>query len=271
MNLNPAWRGNQHLRVWLDVTTTRIAVSALVVIDTPTVQPPLRGEAWLAHVRVEGATALIQPLGNPLAWRGIGQGDRGHVHVEQRRADVIVHVPLDAPRDVSDVEIRVVNLSSSRRRPLDLAAMEEVLGKRIGKTVGRVTTGVLAAHPDWPNVARRLGLPDARFEVYLDARKQYRWRFVGPGGDILADSGGGYPTRDALVADLRVVRRGASKARFELHTDRAQEWRWRIRSSAGGIVADSGEGYPTRTGLNNDVKLLRTAAPDAPIVDLRRS
>lgn len=35
----------------------------------------------------------------------------------------------------------------------------------------------------------------ARFDVYQDAARLWRWRFIAPNGRIMADSGEGYSTR----------------------------------------------------------------------------
>ena len=51
-----------------------------------------------------------------------------------------------------------------------------------------------------------------RFEIYRDAKGEYRWRFVAPNGRIMADSGEGYKTKEALCRSLESFREHMVKA-----------------------------------------------------------
>lgn len=42
-------------------------------------------------------------------------------------------------------------------------------------------------------------------------------------------------------------------ATYELYEDNAGEWRWRLVSTNGNILADSGEGYSSRTAVRDAV------------------
>ena len=44
--------------------------------------------------------------------------------------------------------------------------------------------------------------------------------------------------------------------KFVIYQDACGEWRWRLKSSNGRIVADSGEGYKTRSGAQMSVDRL---------------
>jgi uncharacterized protein YegP (UPF0339 family) len=46
-------------------------------------------------------------------------------------------------------------------------------------------------------------------------------------------------------------------SRFEVYQDRAREWRWRLVTSRGRIIADCGEGYSTQAGCRAAVEALR--------------
>ena len=56
-------------------------------------------------------------------------------------------------------------------------------------------------------------------------------------------------------------------ATFELYKDRAEEYRWRLRHENGNIIADSGEGYTTKTNAINGIDSVKENAPTAPIED----
>ena len=43
----------------------------------------------------------------------------------------------------------------------------------------------------------------------------------------------------------------------------AGEWRWRLVASNGKIIADSGEGYQSKQGVERGIESVRRSAPDA--------
>ena len=54
-------------------------------------------------------------------------------------------------------------------------------------------------------------------------------------------------------------------ATFELYTDEAGEWRWRLRHENGNIIANSGEGYSSKAGAENGIESVKENAPSAPV------
>lgn len=56
--------------------------------------------------------------------------------------------------------------------------------------------------------------------------------------------------------------------KFEIYIDSAGEWRWRLRSSNGRIVA-SGEGYKTRAGCMRGIEAHRRAALTTRVVQAK--
>ena len=51
-------------------------------------------------------------------------------------------------------------------------------------------------------------------------------------------------------------------ATFEIYEDRAGEHRWRLRSGSD-ILADSGEGYSSRSAAHEGIESVKRNAPDA--------
>jgi len=115
------------------------------------------------------------------------------------------------------------------------------------------------------------GNPNATFELYEDAAEEYRWRPRHRNGNIIADSGEGYASesnaRDAIgrvreyAPDADVLEVG--NAAFEIYEDAADEWRWRLRHRNGNIIADSGEGYASRSNAVEGVTGVKANAPGA--------
>jgi len=108
----------------------------------------------------------------------------------------------------------------------------------------------------------------AGFEVYRDAADEWRWRLLHRNGNILADSGEGYTRRhDASRAAKRLAER-AGDLEFEVYEDKAGEFRWRVESANGNILADSGEGYASRSGAKNAVERIKEYAPEADTLEI---
>ena len=111
----------------------------------------------------------------------------------------------------------------------------------------------------------------ATFELYEDNGGEYRWRLVHDNGNVIADSGEGYSSRSNARDAIERVRGYApdadvldvGQAAFELYEDSAEEWRWRLRHRNGNIVADSGEGYSSRSAAEDAVDSVKRNAPGA--------
>jgi uncharacterized protein len=56
-------------------------------------------------------------------------------------------------------------------------------------------------------------------------------------------------------------------ATFEVYKDKAGEYRWRLRHQNGQIIADSGEGYVSKSSAINGINSVMSNAPEAPIED----
>jgi uncharacterized protein YegP (UPF0339 family) len=111
----------------------------------------------------------------------------------------------------------------------------------------------------------------AGFEVYTDSAGQFRWRLVHRNGNILADSGEGYTRRNDASRAADRIRDRLDDLEFDVYEDNAGEYRWRLLSANGNIVADSGEGYESRSGAQNAVERLRELVPEADVLDIGRA
>jgi len=54
---------------------------------------------------------------------------------------------------------------------------------------------------------------------------------------------------------------------FTIYSDRAGEYRWRLRATNGRIIADSAEGYRSKTDCQAGIRLVQTGAPTASVND----
>jgi len=125
------------------------------------------------------------------------------------------------------------------------------------------------------------------FELFRDAAGEWRWRLIHENGNVLADSGEGYSSRskarqgldsvrsnvaDAGVADLDADEPGDAtsdaNATFELYADEGGDYRWRLRHRNGNIIADSGEGYASKSGATDAIERVRDHVPDADVLEV---
>lgn len=114
----------------------------------------------------------------------------------------------------------------------------------------------------------------ASFEIYEDKSGEYRWRLTS-GNDIIADSGEGYSSKSGAREAVERVQGDAGEAdileagtpHFELYEDKGGEWRWRMIASNGRIVADSGEGYSSKSGARSAIKNVQSDASSAALAD----
>ena len=54
-----------------------------------------------------------------------------------------------------------------------------------------------------------------KFEIYKDARGEYRWRFKASNGRIIADSGEGYQNKSDCAGGIQLVKTHAPNAPVE--------------------------------------------------------
>jgi uncharacterized protein YegP (UPF0339 family) len=56
-------------------------------------------------------------------------------------------------------------------------------------------------------------------------------------------------------------------AKFELYKDAKGEYRWRLKSGNGQVIATGGEGYSSRSGAENGIAAVQRDAPGAAVVE----
>ncbi|WP_336328388.1 HVO_2922 family protein [Halovenus sp. HT40] len=116
-----------------------------------------------------------------------------------------------------------------------------------------------------------LRIDPAAFELFQDKGGKYRWRLLHRNGNILADSGQGYASRQKARQGIDSVQRNAGEdgnAEFEIYEDNAGEYRWRLTHQNGNIIADGGEGYASESGAEDAVGRMTEYAPEAHVLDV---
>ena len=57
-------------------------------------------------------------------------------------------------------------------------------------------------------------------------------------------------------------------AKFEVYKDAKGEYRWRLKSANGQVIATGGEGYTSKGGAENGIAAVQKDAPGAAVVEV---
>ncbi|MGZ0746801.1 DUF1508 domain-containing protein [Haloparvum sp. AD34] len=114
---------------------------------------------------------------------------------------------------------------------------------------------------------------ELEFDIYEDSAGNHRWRLVAENDEIVADSGEGYSSRDAVEDAVDRVERlvpeadtlEVGMAAFEIYEDESETYRWRLRHRNGNVLADSGEGYADRSNVRDAIESVKRNAPGADV------
>jgi uncharacterized protein YegP (UPF0339 family) len=130
-------------------------------------------------------------------------------------------VPFGSLSSLATVDIALLDADASSVAGRDSADAAKAFDSPKARSLGRIPAARILEHPDWPGLARTLGVQvaEGRFEVYADKSGRFRWRLVRNNGEIVADSGQGYATREALENDLGWIRRNAAAVSVEERTN----------------------------------------------------
>jgi uncharacterized protein YegP (UPF0339 family) len=207
-------RGTRHLRVGIEIQPGGVGVASVWLVDQPVIQASRLVEPVLVRTDLGGVPVLVEAFADPRVIRGTYQEGLGHSYRVEKSGVVEVSVPFTDPPELANLRIRVAEVSGTAlpaTDPREIAALFDNPPESM-RIVGEVDTDRLGRHRDWPKVAATLGLGAdlGRFEVYLDRAGQYRWRLRRATGEIVAESGLGYPSREACEASLLWIRGHAS-------------------------------------------------------------
>ncbi|GAB7089808.1 hypothetical protein JCM18237_00790 [Halorubrum luteum] len=151
----------------------------------------------------------------------------------------------------------------------------------------------LGVEMEWPetegDVDTDAAASKATFELYEDAAEQWRWRLVHDNGNIIADGGEGYASKENAENGLESVKRnapgahvvdesreedapeaGGSNATFELFDDAEGKWRWRLVHDNGNIIADGGQGYASKQKAKQGLRSVQSNAPGAAVEETEK-
>ena len=110
----------------------------------------------------------------------------------------------------------------------------------------------------------------------------FHFNLLAGNGEIIGDSEV-YTTKEACMKGIESVRKNAEAAnfedqtveeivaavcpKFEMYTDKAGEFRFRLKARNGEIILAS-EGYKAKTSCQNGIESVRKNAPEAEVVEV---
>ncbi|MFC7026766.1 DUF1508 domain-containing protein [Halomicroarcula sp. GCM10025710] len=256
---------------------TNAAGGAVVFLESATEDDTVEDVPEVPAPESQGTFELFEDNAGEFRWRlrhdnGNIMADGGEGYVSKsnvRRAlkSVRAHVPGAAYLKVDPVAFEVYADRAGQYRWRLLHRNGEILGD---SGEGYSTRAKARKAAEQVQSVAASGEVGEAFEVYEDNAGEFRWRLF-DGEDIIADSGEGYTERNKAVRAVERVQSYAAdadlltigSAAFEIYEDRAEEWRWRLRHRNGEIIADSGEGYPKRSGAVAAIERVKRHAPGA--------
>jgi len=116
---------------------------------------------------------------------------------------------------------------------------------------------------------------EENFEGYTDDDK-FQWRLTGADGGVLGESARGYSREDNAREAIGRVTAYAPEAEtldydpaaYELSLDNEEQWRWRLRTMNGNIIADSSQGFSSKQQAQQGIRSVMNDAPEAEIGEL---
>lgn len=108
------------------------------------------------------------------------------------------------------------------------------------------------------------------FEVYQDAKDEFRWRLKDGEGSIVATSGQGYGKKADCTKMVGNFQEDISKYTFEVYEDNKKDQRFRLKAKNGNVVGSSNGSYKTKAEAETAIKAIQKGAKDAKVVELEK-
>jgi|TARA_R100000479_G_scaffold51000_2_gene23958 hypothetical protein len=107
----------------------------------------------------------------------------------------------------------------------------------------------------------------AKFEIYKDAKSEYRFRLkAGNGQNILASEG--YSSKAGCENGIESVRKNSQDdSRYDRKKSSNGKHYFNLKASNGQVIGTS-EMYESSSGMENGIDSVKTNAPDAEVVEV---
>jgi uncharacterized protein YegP (UPF0339 family) len=121
-----------------------------------------------------------------------------------------------------------------------------------------------------PSAQLLAGEGKLKFEIYPDAKEDYRWRLKGSDDKVLATAGQSFTAKADCKKSVERMMTKLDKQKFEVYEDKGKEFRWRlINAKNGQTVATSGGSYATKADCETAIDVIKKGAPKASVSELK--
>lgn len=106
------------------------------------------------------------------------------------------------------------------------------------------------------------------FEIYADAKGEYRWRLLDGEGTNVANSGQGYGKRADCKTMVENFKDDISKYTFEVYEDNKKEQRFRLKAKNGNTVGSSTGSFKTKAEAETAVETIKKGTKTATVKEV---
>ena len=108
------------------------------------------------------------------------------------------------------------------------------------------------------------------FEVYTDAKDEFRWRLLDGDSKNIANSGEGYSKKADCTKMVENFKDDISKYKFEVYEDNKKEQRFRLKARNGNVVGSSTGSYKTKADAEKVIAAIKSGAKDATVKEVEK-
>lgn len=108
------------------------------------------------------------------------------------------------------------------------------------------------------------------FELYADAKDEFRWRLLDTDGKNVANSGQGYGKKADCKKMVENFKADISKYNFEVYEDNKKESRFRMKAKNGNVVGASTGSYKTKADAETAIKAIEKGVKDAAVKEIEK-
>lgn len=108
------------------------------------------------------------------------------------------------------------------------------------------------------------------FEVYADAKDEFRWRLLDGDGKNVATSGQGYSRKADCTKMVENLKSGLSKYKIEYYEDAKKNTRFKMMARNGNQVGASTGSYKTKAEAEEVVAAITQGVKDAVVKEIEK-
>lgn len=114
------------------------------------------------------------------------------------------------------------------------------------------------------------GKKTMKFEIFADAKDEWRWRLKDDSDTNVVNSGQGYKAKADAKKMVENLQEDISKYEFEFYEDKNMETRFRMKAKNGNVVGASTSSYKSKADAEKVVNAIKKGVKDATVTELKK-